>query len=197
VDAAVKPSLILASGSQVRARILKDAGFSFRVVVADVDESQIQDACPVASAQKRAELKAIAVAMDNPDAVVIGCDQICFVQNKILHKAKSADEMRERLKLFRTMSHELISAVCVVKKDQILTAFYDTARLYVRSTLTDEEIDAYIRDYPQDWQQSSGGYRLEGAGSRLFSHVAGDFFSILGLPLFKLQAALRSIEVNS
>lgn len=193
--------LILASGSTARQMLLKNAGLDFIAIPATVDERAIEENLPLAGrdpvsvARHLALAKAMDVSERSPRAFVIGCDQTMSLGNRIFHKAACLDEARQTLINLRGKAHFLNSAVCLVRDGELLWSDVTKACMQVRD-FSDEFLDGYIERNGKSILSSVGCYQLEGEGIQLFDAIAGDYFTILGLPLLPLLAALRQHEIN-
>lgn len=193
--------LILASGSTARQMLLKNAGLDFVAIPATVDERAIEDNLPLAGrdpvsvARHLALAKAMNVSERSPDAFVIGCDQTMSLGNQIFHKAASLEQARQTLISLRGKAHFLNSAVCLVRNGELLWSDVTKACMQVRD-FSDEFLNGYIERNGMSIMSSVGCYQLEGEGVQLFDAIAGDYFTILGLPLLPLLAALREHEIN-
>ena len=112
----MNPDLVLASGSQIRADLLRQAGVRFDVQVARIDEQAIrqaleaEDASPRDIADTLAEMKARKVSDKLPGALVLGCDQVLALDKTVLAKPETPVEARDQLKALRNRSHQLLSA---------------------------------------------------------------------------------------
>ncbi|MGV3650484.1 MAG: Maf family protein [Devosia sp.] len=186
--------LILASQSRTRIKLLSGAGLSFRAEPAAVDErlleAQMLDQSPGAIAGGLAIAKARAVSVLVPNAVVIGADQVLALDGAVLHKANDIAAARERLDALRNRTHALHAGVALVSDGTVLWSTVDTAGLSMRD-FSAQERDEVLALEGEGVLGSVGAYRLEGPSIRLFSRVEGDYFTILGLPLLPLLAALR------
>lgn len=188
--------LILASQSAARQALLRRAKVQFEAQPADLDErgieqtSRLSDA--VAVAALLAKEKALHVGRAHPDAYVIGADQTLALGTKIFAKADDRAQAREQLKSLCGRTHELHSAVAVVKGGEILFESISTAHMTMRP-LSDVQLEAYLDLAGEAVTASVGGYQLEGAGVHLFEKIEGDYFTILGLPLLPLLGFLRGI----
>ncbi len=134
--------------------------------------------------------KASTVADTQPDALVIGADQMLACEGRWLDKPGNLDEARASLALLRGQAHELHSAICLVRDNHLVWQHVATARLIMRP-FSDHFLDWYLAEMGDQAFESVGVYRLEGIGLQLFSEVKGDYFTILGLPLLPLLSALR------
>ncbi|CCQ75623.1 nucleoside triphosphate pyrophosphatase [Magnetospira sp. QH-2] len=192
--------LILASASRSRADILRQAHIPHTIKPAHLDESGIKAHCrdqgrsALETAVALAEAKARAIAVDDPDAWVIGADQMLECGDHWLDKPDSPAEARDHLRLLRGRSHALQTAVCVMRGDRVIWHMGATVTLTMRD-FSDNFLDGYLDLVGDDVTTTVGCYRLEGLGSQLFSAIDGDYFTILGLPLLPLQSALRDLEV--
>lgn len=195
----LEPSrLILGSGSRARYEILKSAGLAFTVLPADVDENAVRETLlsdnenidPVDVAEVLARVKGEAVSAENPDNLVIAADQVLALGSEIFTKADNMEAAREALKRLRGQTHQLHSAVVLAEDGEVTWAHVETADLTMRDFST-TFLSEYLVKSGDAVCQSVGGYQLEGMGVQLFEKVDGDYFTILGLPLFPLLAELR------
>ena len=186
--------LILASGSDVRAKLLNGAGLIFDIVPANLDEGALKKSQTGLDADTLAEVlaqaKAHAVSADVPDALVIGADQILDCEGRLYDKPVGEDGVRSHLRSLRGRAHRLISAVCVIESGAISWSNTAVATLTMRD-FDDAYIEYYIQQAGPEVQSSVGAYRLEDVGVQLFQHIEGDYFTVLGLPLLPLLAFLR------
>ena len=188
--------IILASGSAIRAKILDGAGLNYEIITKPVDEAAIKTAMLAEKsrlpdiADALAEAKSMRVSRVEA-GLVIGADQIMVMENRLYDKPKSEQEARDRLKDMRGKTHQLIGAVVICENGQPVWRHISKTKLTMRE-FSDAFLDNYIEAEGEYLTQSVGAYRFEGLGSQLFSHVEGDFFSILGLSLLPVLDYLRS-----
>lgn len=189
--------LILASQSQTRKALLQQAGLHFSSVPADIDERAIETAAIEAGGDGRdvalllAQKKAANVAAAHEGAFVIGADQTLSLGTELLHKPEDRSAAVMQLDRLKGKTHRLHAAVSLARDGEILWADVQTAELTMRD-FSDTERDDVLDREGAAILSSVGGYRLEGPSIRLFETVTGDYFTILGLPLLPLLAALRS-----
>lgn len=187
--------IILASGSRIRADLLRNAGLDFEVQTPRIDEETIKQALLAEQAPPRdiadtlAEMKARKVADKNPDAMVIGCDQVLAFQNGILSKPRDRDDARAHLSAMRGERHMLLSAAVIYHEGKPIWRHVGQVRLRMRD-VSDGYLDAYIERNWDDIRTSVGAYQLEAEGVRLFHSIEGDYFHVLGMPLLELLAFL-------
>ena len=193
-------SLILASGSAIRARLLENCHVPFEIQVASVDEAALKSALLIDEAAPRdiadalAEMKALRIAQKNPNALVLGCDQVLVCGGRLFDKPTTQDEAREHLVALRGKAHELLSAAVIFEDGRPVWRHIGRAQLVMRN-FSDAALDAHIARHQDDLLTTVGCYKLEGDGPGLFSRVQGDYFSVLGLPLLEVLDFLRSREV--
>lgn len=193
----MRPEVILASGSSSRRAMLTAAGIVFSAITPDIDEDELRAKMPAktlskgdAVAEHLAECKALAVSRHHPNALVIGCDQVLVCEGRLFNKAVDETQARASLQALRGRTHELISAAVIAKGETLTWRCTDIACLHMRA-FSDEFLQHYLRDEVPDILGSVGCYRIEGRGVQLFTRVEGDQFTIRGLPLIPLLAALR------
>jgi septum formation protein len=188
--------LILASASPARVRILSAAGVAFEQQAALVDEDEMkaamraENAPPDEAATALAELKAMRVSSREPEALVIGADQILDCGGTWFDKPADRAAAEASLAALSGRSHTLISAACVVRGGTRLWHGVGTATLQMRQ-LDPDLIATYLDAAGPDVLSSVGVYQLEALGAHLFTRIEGDYFTILGLPLLPLLAFLR------
>lgn len=187
--------ILLASASPIRLTLLQNAGLSVTAQPARIDEEAVrasleaEQATPRDVADTLAELKARKLADKNPEALVLGCDQVLAFKQQVWAKPESRDQARAQLQTLRGETHQLLSALVLYHRAEPIWRHVGQARLTM-GQFSDSYLDAYLdRNWPQV-ASSVGAYQLEGEGIRLFSSIEGDYFTILGLPLLPLLSYL-------
>jgi len=186
--------LILASKSAARRDMLTGAGVPFDVRVADVDEDAVKAGFDPAQAadlaQELARVKALAVSRAEPDAWVLGADQTLAFDGALVSKARDLDQARARLSAMRGRVHHLHSGAALARDGRVVWSGVDTAALWVRA-FSDDFLNAYLAAEGEGLLACVGSYRLEGMGAQLFDRIEGDYFTVLGLPLWPVLDQLR------
>ncbi len=183
--------IILASQSQVRQSLFRNAGLSFEAINARIDEDMLKQSLGAAELSPRnivdqlAEAKAAKVSRKFPDAVVLGCDQILEFKGKLFSKPHNLEQARDQLICLRGGVHKLLSAVVIYDECEPIWRHIGEVRLHMAS-FSDAFLEAYlVRNWPAI-QSSVGGYMLESEGIRLFTRIDGSYFDVLGLPLIEV-----------
>ncbi len=193
-------TLILASKSAARRTMLENAGVAFDIRIADVDEEAIKavstDLDPAALAVRLAEAKALAVSRDDSTAWVLGADQTLAFAGGLVSKAQSLEAARARLESMRGRTHHLHSGAALAVKGEIVWSGVDTVEMRMRD-FSDAFLDAYLAAEGEALLACVGSYLLEGLGAQLFEAVDGDYFTVLGLPLWPVLTELRRVGVLS
>ncbi|HZT26799.1 MAG TPA: Maf family protein [Pseudolabrys sp.] len=186
--------LVLASKSDVRGKMLAAAGLRFEIRPAQIDERALEATAgrldPAAAARLLAWKKAEAVAAMLPGRLVLGADQTLAGGNKRFSKPADRAAAAAQLRELRGRTHQLNSALALVRGSEVLFQCIDAAQLTMRD-VSERFIEDYLDMAGEAALSSVGAYQLEGLGVHLFERVQGDYFTILGLPLLPLLAFLR------
>ena len=184
--------LILASASPRRQELLKLITDEFKIVPADIDES-VDKSLPLDSVPEHlADQKAAFVSAKYPDDIVIGCDTGVFVGNRMLGKPHGDMAAFEMLRLLSGRTHRVITGCAIYKGGKKVT--FSTVTEVEFYPLTNDDIKEYIATgEPAD---KAGAYGIQGKGSLLIKSIRGDYFNVVGLPVSRLNRALKDIQAE-
>ena len=184
----------LASKSETRGKLLKNAKISFSRIDHGVDEDEVkislQNQSPTEIAVKLSELKATQPNPENKEDLVIGSDQVLDLEGKLFNKARDLDEAKSQLIELSGKKHNLITSTVIAQNKNIIWRHLDKSTLVMR-TLTTNEIDNYLNEVDKSILNLVGVYAIEQEGIKLFEKIDGDFFSIQGLSITPLINFLR------
>jgi septum formation protein len=189
-------TIVLASQSVSRAQVLRAAGVPFEAQPADIDEDAIKDGmlahkAPVEEiALALATRKACTVSAKRPGDLVIGGDQVLWIDGELISKVASLVEARALLKRLRGKRHALVGSLVLARSGRQIWQHASRAELTMRA-FSDKFLETYLAQESEAVLASVGCYRLEGMGAQLFDTIDGDYFAILGLALVPLLTALR------
>ena len=184
--------LILASASPRRRELLAQAGFTFEVRPAHVNEDQKpgEDAIAYVTRLAREKAQAVFDAAGDAGVVVLGADTTVEVDGQILAKPLDAADAERMLRLLSGRTHRVMTGVAVVTKDRAEVAAEVTGVRFV--TLSDVEIAAYVATgEPMD---KAGAYAIQGRAGRWIPRVEGCYFNVVGLPLALVTTMLESVQ---
>jgi septum formation protein len=188
--------LILASQSPRRAELLRNAGISFEVRPADVDESAREGEDPFEYVRRLAREKALAVLASAPNgAVVLGADTTVVVDGESLGKPLDAEDARRMLRRLSGRAHQVTTAVCLARRDRNgdeVTEVESEVTEVEFSSIGAQEIAAYVDSgEPMD---KAGAYAIQGGASRWIPRIQGCYFNVVGLPVARVCAMLARLK---
>lgn len=189
--------LILASTSRTRRALVEAAGIVAETRHPEVNEREIEaqfrdSGAPVEDlAILLAREKALAVSRRESGRLVLGADQTLECEGEQFHKPADLESARAQIAALAGRVHHLHSAAALAIDGNVVFDTVDTADLTVRP-LDADFIARYVAAAGEAVLTSVGGYQIEGIGVQLFSRIAGDHFTILGLPLLPVLAFLRA-----
>ena len=179
-------SLILASASPRRKKLLGLFRIPFSIRVADIDETMDPHAAPFDEVARVSRLKALAVQREEND-VVIAADTIVVCEGRVLGKPHSEEEAVSMLRLLSGRGHQVMTGVTVVRGGKAET-FTEVTDIHFRE-LSEKEIRAYVATgEPMD---KAGAYGIQGGAALFCSHMIGDYYNVMGLPVCHLGETLR------
>lgn len=187
------PLLILASKSPRRSDLLASIGAYFQVEPAvhfiEVDSTHLPAHEVV---HLNAEGKAQEIAALHPNELVLGVDTVGAFQDQVLEKPRDKEDAFRMLKMLQGETHEVLTGLCLIRGDQKVTHVESTQITFL--PLTDDEILAYIETgEPMD---KAASYAAQGRGALFIQRMDGDYFNVVGLPLYRLNLLLKQFDIN-
>jgi septum formation protein len=190
----MQPQIILASSSIYRRELLSRLQIPFECISPEVDETPLKDELPAETALRLAQVKARKVAIDYPNALIIGCDQVATLDGTHLGKPYTHENATKQLRMMRGREVTFHSALCVFNaKTQNMQAEVVPYVVQFRA-LSDAQIQSYlIKEQPY---QCAGSAKSEGLGIAIIEKMTGDDpNALIGLPLIKLIDMLQNQSV--
>jgi septum formation protein len=184
--------LILASASARRAKILRDAGLSFTVLSAAVDETPVSGESAQDMVQRLANAKAeLVAARAVGPAIIIAADTTVVLDGHILGKPRTSDEARKMLEMLSGRTHSVLTGVTLIRlPDAEHRGFFETTHVQF-AKLSNEEITKYLATgEPMD---KAGAYGIQGRAGRYVPRIEGCYFNIVGLPLARLMQSITEL----
>lgn len=179
--------LILASASPARLKTLRAAGLDPEVIVSGVDEDGVEAPNAAELALKLAQLKAVAVAADQPRSLVIGCDSVLEFEGSILGKPVDEADAIARWQQMSGHSGVLHTGHCVIDTHREVWVGRSAATQVRFAHLGDDEIEAYVAT--GEPLKVAGAFTLDGIGGAFVSGITGDPHNVVGIsvPLLRLM----------
>jgi septum formation protein len=180
--------LVLASASPRRQELLRNAGIAFEVQPADIPEDALPGEPAKDCAERLAREKALAVALQRPQDLVLGADTIVAVDGQLLGKPADSADAARMLRQLSGRDHEVITGVCLVAKGRPFVAS-EITRVTV-DRITDQEIADYVATgEPMD---KAGAYAIQGIAARWIPRIEGDYSNVVGLPVALVYRLMRA-----
>ena len=192
-------SIILASKSNVRKKILEKNNIFCNVKPSNIDEDVVKEsllkekATPEIISKNLAELKANKVSSNNYEQIVLGADSVIDLEGELISKPQDRTEALLILKKLNGKEHYLISSVCISKNGSMIWNYTDRAKLKMKN-LTEKALKEYLTKIPDSILYAYNVYQIEGEGTNLFSDITGDEETIMGLPVNKIKEYLKQIK---
>lgn len=181
--------IILASKSPRRREILENTKVRFSVKESQVDEIIKANESPKETVMRLAYEKALDVANDNEESLVIGADTIVVINNQILGKPKNEEEAYDMIKLLSGKTHYVITGFALIN----LSLNKKVIDCEVSQVTFKELSEECIKDYlnTKESLDKAGAYGIQGYGGLLVNNIQGDYFNIVGLPISKISDCLK------
>ena len=191
-------SIILASKSEVRKKILDENNIKCTVEPSNLDEDEVkkslinQGATPELISKNLAELKANKVSQKRIGEIVLGADSVIDLNGKLISKPTNRTEAMSILTSLNGKSHFLISSVCISLDGKMIWNYTEKAEMKMKN-FAQEELDKYLSQISDENLYSYNVYQIEGEGKKLFSEIKGDVDTIMGLPIKNIRQYLENI----
>ena len=192
-------SIILASKSEVRKKILDDNKIKCSVEPSNLDEEEVkksllnQGANPELISKNLAELKANKVSQKNLGEIVLGADSVIDLEDKLVSKPTNRIEAMNILNLLNGKSHFLISSVCISLDGKMIWNYTEKAEMIMKN-FTRKELENYLSKISDKNLYAYNVYQIEGEGKKLFSEIKGNVDTIMGLPIKRIKQYLENIK---
>ncbi len=189
---------ILASASSSRYKILKSAGLNFTQKKPSCNEEDIKKNVnrkikPELFAKKLSYEKARSISIKKKYAnkIVLGCDTVIYHNGKILDKVNSIEMAKKKIKSLSGKTHIIVSGLTICINGSKVWESYERTRVKIRK-LNNSEIKTYLEKTGKQILSSVGCYQIESLGPNIIENIKGDYFNVMGLPLFNLLNYLYS-----
>ena len=188
----INHSLVLASTSEIRRKLASNFDSSIIFSSPSADEDHLKETLkglePAQLCYELAKAKSLSINHDFPNHLVLGCDQICLLENKIFSKPRTAERAIGQLKELNGKTHHLIGQYVFSKDNAVIHEVEIICTMCMRE-LSLNEIQNYVKlDQPFF---ACGAYKYEENGHQLFSEVKGSLEAINGLPLSEILKGLN------
>ena len=192
-------SIILASKSEVRKKILDDNKIKCFVEPSNLDEDEIkksllnQGANPELISKNLAELKANKVSQKKLGEIVLGADSVIDLEGTLISKPTNRIEAMNILNSLNGKSHFLISSVCISLDGKMIWNYTEKAEMIMKN-FNQKELENYLSKISDKNLYSYNVYQIEGEGKKLFSEIKGNVDTIMGLPIKRIKQYLENIK---
>lgn len=181
---------ILASSSKNRQKLLHELGYDFEIKIPDYAEIINPDLRPHEQVLEFAKGKALSAWNTEMKSPLIGLDSMIHFEGKSLGKPKSKAEAQNMIENFKGKWQEVITGVCVFFPGGDTQSFYEISKVKFRADISETELNDFLDT--KIWEGKCGGYSVLSSGIKLIESIEGDFYNIIGIPILKLNQALRS-----
>ena len=184
-------TFILASASPARRKLLREAGFRFRVVPSCSRETKrgtLREAV-----MENARRKAAAISKLHPDDWVLAADTMIEFRGRVYGKPRDAEDSVRLMRRLAGETHSLMTGV-VLQRGKRVRRIADRSRVTFRP-LTHEQIDRILRHH--EATRFAGGYAIRRGRDPVVEKVEGSFTNVVGLPMEKIVPVLRRLASDA
>jgi septum formation protein len=186
--AATPLSLVLASASPRRVELMQEAGYTFEVLVPQVEEAHDESLTCEALTIENARLKAMAIATQRPDAVIVAADTLVYLDDKPIGKPADLEDAAGMLRRLSGRTHKVCTGVALVSRGGAEEKTFPVISEVTFKSLTDEVIrDYHSRIQPLD---KAGAYAVQDESVMIIERVDGSWSNVKGLPMERLNEEL-------
>ena len=191
-------SIILASKSKVRKKILEENNIKCEIIPSNIDEDLIKEsfvkekATPEIISKNLAELKANKISQIKNGELVLGADSVVDLNGVIISKPKNRNDALSILKKLNGQKHYLITSVCISKNGSMIWNCTDKAGLTMKQ-MSEKELKSYLVKIRDEELYAYNVYQIEGEGRSLFSKIEGNENTIMGLPIKQIKKYLNNL----
>lgn len=182
--------LILASNSSRRKKLLADIGLEFETITNDVSEEVEENLNPQQVVVTLSKRKAEAALKKRPNDIIIAADTAVYLEGELLGKPENEESAYQILKKLSGKLHKVYTGVTIMDSKQTVT-FYEVTNVYMKP-YNDLQIYDYIKT--EEPFGKAGAYAIQGLGGQLVDYYEGDFFTVVGLPIKKVQVELKKFD---
>lgn len=184
------PPLVLASSSPRRVELLQEADYVFEIIAPDVEEAHDEALTCEELTTENARLKALAVAHQRPDAIIIAADTLVYLNGIPITKPRDMAEAADMLRRLSARTHQVCTGVALAAHGGNLLRVFHVISDVTFKPLTDEIIAEYHRRIqPLD---KAGGYAVQDESGMVIERITGSWSNVKGLPMERLREELQS-----
>lgn len=185
--------IILASKSPRRKQLLEMIGLEFEVAASDINEDLKENLPPDEFVKKLSLLKAEDIAKRFPNSIIISADTVIVLENKTIGKPKDEKHAKEILKNCSGNTHKVLTGFTILDSSNSNVVSKSVETKVTFRKMSDVEIESYIASgEPLD---KAGGYAVQGIGSVFVEKIEGDFFNVVGLPVYNVAEELKKFGI--
>ena len=197
----INKKFILASSSKSRYKILKQNNLNFLRKKPNCNEELIKkelnkkNKSPIQIVKYLAKEKAKSVTPYNTNQLVVGCDTVIVFHNIIINKAITFKVAQKKIKKLAGKEHDVVSAISIFKNKKQIWSCSQKTKVRIRN-LSMNEINHYLKKSGKQILQSAGCYQIESLGPNIIENIKGDYFNVMGFPLFPFLKFLKKINIE-
>ncbi len=193
----INSDFVLASKSTSRAKILKSIGLKFYQTAPKINESKIKlkkEHKKIKTKEQALFLaKAKAKSIKKKDVIILGCDTTIDFNGKTINKANNIQQAIKKIQKLAGKSHKIHSAAAAYYNNKLVWRKTQSAKVTIRS-LSKKEITKYLNESGKQILNSVGCYQIESNGPKIIKKIEGDFFCVMGFPLFPFLNFLKKFK---